>query len=592
MDRGAHLSLADYGVLLSALALSGGIGAYYGFRAKKGQNDISNFLLGGRTLETFPVALSMMATILSAGTMVGVIGEVYLYGAQYILFPIGGAAGLALAAYSLIPVYRRINYISIYEYLERRYDRKLRMAYSFLYIFVFIIFVAVALYVPAMSLSTLDGIPQWISIVVSGVVCVGYCVVGGFRAVVWTDVLQTVLMIICMLTVIIKGTLDVGGVASVWRSSVKGGRIGELTVLESADTRYSIWSLFIGGAFILVNACCAGQAGVQRILSVRGEKEAIRATLLGAAITCIYMALLIVTGVVIYAYFSDCDPLSTSQIISHDQVFLYSISRMLRGYPGLQGLAIAGIFSGSLSSFSSYINSFAALTVEDFILPLMTKSKPTEERRLFLCKAMTVLYGAMGIILAFIVPYMGGIVQTCIFITGALGGPLMGVLLLGMFSRKSSTQSSIFGLLISLALCLWMAIGGWLYQTPKRHLPLEIDGCPINDSFYYNFLFNTTHVSEEQHTVFHLYSVSFMWYGPLGLVITIIFGTLASLVAGNKNEVDPRLLSPLVQKDVATLPLVDSSKRQDVARPIHLNGSKCFSKTATEETTNAESVLL
>lgn len=201
------------------------IGIYFGFISKKKQNNTTEYLLGGKKMNFFPIAASLIASHISGITLLSIPAEMYAYGSQYAVMILPAfATGIALT-YIYLPVFYELQLTSSFQYLELRFDKSVRRVASLIYAISIIIFVPIIVYVPALAFSQVSGINLHIITLVTSIICVFYTTVGGLKAVVWTDTLQFILMIGAVCCVIFLGLTSTGGLFNVWNTADKGGRL-------------------------------------------------------------------------------------------------------------------------------------------------------------------------------------------------------------------------------------------------------------------------------------------------------------------------------------------------------------------------------
>lgn len=185
-----YLSVYDYVVFGTMLAISGLIGVYFGFCRTQKQNTTSEYLLGSKKMGVFPVAISLTATHISAVTMLGVPAEMYLYGTQYWVCAISGLIVTFAMSHLYLPVFMELQITSCYGYLEKRFGVSLRNLASGLYTLYTILGVPVLIYAPAIAFSQVTGINLHTITPIMCIVCIFYTTIGGIRAVVWTDTVR------------------------------------------------------------------------------------------------------------------------------------------------------------------------------------------------------------------------------------------------------------------------------------------------------------------------------------------------------------------------------------------------------------------
>jgi Na+/proline symporter len=181
--------------------------------------------MGGKQMNFFPIAASLIASHISGITLLSIPAEMYAYGTQYSIMIVSAVVvGLALI-HVYLPVFYELQLNSSFQYLEMRFDKSVRLTASFIYAISIIIFIPIVVYVPALAFSQVSGINLHIITLVTSLICVFYTTVGGLRAVVYTDTLQFILMLGAISCVIYLGLDSTGGFANVWAAADRGGRL-------------------------------------------------------------------------------------------------------------------------------------------------------------------------------------------------------------------------------------------------------------------------------------------------------------------------------------------------------------------------------
>ncbi|XP_076326766.1 putative sodium-dependent multivitamin transporter [Tachypleus tridentatus] len=559
----------DYVVFSLMLTFSAAIGIYYRFSGGH-QKTVKEYLLANQSMSVLPVAFSLMASFMSAITLLGVASENYLYGTQFVLINISYIIGTPISAYVFLPVFFHMQATSAYEYLERRFGKITRKVASLTFMAQMILYMSIVLYAPALTLSAVTGLSKWASIISVGLVCTFYCTIGGIKAVLWTDLYQSLLMFLSMFVVIIKGTYDAGGLQNVWHIAATGGRIQFFNFDPDPTVRHTVWTLAIGGIFTYTSIYGVNQAQVQRLLTIKTLKKAQLALFLNWPITTLLSITTSLTGLIIYANLHLCDPIlhqEETNVKSPDQLLPYFVMLSLGHIPGLPGIFVSGIFSGALSTVSSALNSLAAVTLEDFLKPLWLGNGLSDRKAALVSKFLALGYGILCIILTYIAEQLGGVLQASLTIFGVVGGPLLGLFTLGMLFRKPNQISALVGLSMGLAFCFWIGFGAGAAKIPIQKLPLTDEGCTssrnetisftnwittdnstllFNNTVYVQDIKNLTTAAKERY-VFPLYKMSYMWYAGTGWLVTLVVGLLVSYIIGKNEDVDQTLLSPIVK---------------------------------------------
>uniref|UniRef100_A0A4X2LT40 Sodium-dependent multivitamin transporter n=1 Tax=Vombatus ursinus TaxID=29139 RepID=A0A4X2LT40_VOMUR len=547
----SRFTLVDYGVCILLLVVSLAIGLFYARRGR-GQDTVRQFLLADRSMGSLPVALSLLATFQSAVALLGVPGEIYRSGTEYWFLGCSYFLGLLVPAHIFIPIFYRLNISSAYEYLELRFTKVVRLCGTLTFIFQMVMRILLC------YLLTVTGFDLWGSVLALGIVCTVYTSLGGLKAVIWTDVFQTVVMLLGQLAVVIVGAVKVGGLRHVWDVAAQHGRISGIDLNPDPFVRHTFWSLSFGGVFMMLSLYGVNQAQVQRYLSSRSEKTAILSCY--AVFPCQQVVLCVgcLIGLVMFVYDLD-HPLAPEQAqVSSDQMVLYFVMEVLGELPGLPGLFVACLFSGSLSTISSAFNSLATVTIEDLIRPHFLSI--SEQRATLISKVLAVVYGLVCLGMAYISSLMGPVLQAAISIFGMVGGPLLGLFCLGIFFPCANSTGAVVGLLAGLIMAFWIGIGSMVSSmTSNTVLP------PHNGTGFPSYR-NTTDVTMTTmmpSAVFRptglqrFYSLSYLWYSAHNSTTVIVVGLLVSFLTGGTRgqPPNPQTIYPVLPRLFALLPI-------------------------------------
>ncbi|XP_077409791.1 solute carrier family 5 member 6a isoform X1 [Vanacampus margaritifer] len=533
-----HFTTVDYVIFALLLVASAGIGLYYAFSGGR-QRTTQEFLMADRSMSWLPVSLSLLATFQSAVAILGAPSEVYTFGTQYWFLGCSYFLGLLIPAHVFIPVFYRLRLSSAYEYLELRFNKTVRICGTVTFIFQMVIYMGVVLYAPALALNAVTGFDLWGAVLAMGLVCTLYTALGGLKAVMWTDVFQTVVMFAGQLAVIIVGAHQAGGIAEVWRKAVNGSRIAGLDLNPDPLERHTFWTLGVGGVFLMLALYGVNQAQVQRYLSSRTEKEAIMSCYVVFPCQQIVLCLGCLMGLVMFARYGEDSPLDKGYVKTNDQMVLYFVMDVFKDLPGLAGLFVACLFSGALSTISSAFNSLATVTMEDLIkphFPNMTESKAT-----LLSKGLALAYGLICLAMAYLASIMGSVLQAALSIFGMVGGPLLGLFCLGMFFPWANSIGALVGLAAGLAMAFWIGIGSFVMRMPVSSTvsPLSTVTPPpfVNmTTTVMTSLVNATTAKTRPTGVDALYSLSYMWYSAHNSFTVVVVGLLVSLLTGPMKE--------------------------------------------------------
>ncbi|XP_010880954.2 solute carrier family 5 member 6a [Esox lucius] len=534
-----HFTTPDYVIFALLLVASTCIGLFYALSGGR-QRTTQEFLLADRSMSCLPVSLSLLATFQSAVAILGAPSEIYTYGTQYWFLGVSYFLGLLIPAHIFIPVFYRLRLTSAYEYLELRFNKTVRIMGTVTFIFQMVIYMGVVLYAPALALNAVTGFDLWGAVLAMGLVCTLYTTLGGLKAVIWTDVFQTIVMFAGQLAVIVVGAHQAGGMGEVWRKAMNGSRIASLDLNPDPTERHTFWTLGVGGVFLMLALYGVNQAQVQRYLSSRTEREAIMSCYVVFPCQQVVLCLGCLMGLVMFARYGEDSPLDKGYVKTNDQMVLYFVMDVFKDLPGLPGLFVACLFSGALSTISSAFNSLATVTMEDLIKPYcpgMTEAKAT-----LLSKGLALAYGLVCLAMAYIASLMGSVLQAAFSIFGMVGGPLLGLFCLGMFFPWANSIGAIVGLVAGLVMAFWIGIGNFISRmaVPTPLPPfINATAMPVPGNMttaVMTTIMDSITSKPKPRGLQALYSLSYLWYSAHNSTTVVIVGLIVSLLTGPSKE--------------------------------------------------------
>ena len=286
------------------------VGAYLayvlidGLRRSRGTREIEGYFLAGRTLPWWAVGLSVMATQLSAVTMIGTTGQGATDGLRFVQFYFGLPLAMVILGVTIVPFLRGAGVYTAYEYLERRFGASTRALTAFLFLLSRGMSCGVIIAAPAVVFSALFGWPiAWCAALI-GVPTVAYTMFGGIQAVTWADVKQMILIVAALLAVVV--VLIVKMPVSPGEALHIAGATGRLQVFDfsfSINETYTFWSGLIGGTFLMLAYFGTDQSQVQRYLAARSVDEARTSLLMSAYWKIPLQALVLLVGVLVFVYY-------------------------------------------------------------------------------------------------------------------------------------------------------------------------------------------------------------------------------------------------------------------------------------------------
>lgn len=531
----SKFSLIDYLLFGGTLAISGAIGIFFVIWNRKEQNT-NEFLMGSRQMPVIPITLSLLTSFVSGITFLSYPAEIYTFGITLAWSWLGAVLAIIFSGIFILPILFGIRSVSIYQYLQERFESRIVCWIgSILFVLSTLVYSAVVLYAPATALAGVSEMETYVFVITVGCICTLYTALGGLKAVVWTDAFQAIIMYGGSITLLVKGTIDAGGLEKVWQTSKLGGRLN-YNLSPDPFQHMTIWTAIAGGFFYWLGSFGANQIALQRYCSLPSFKRAQIVVLLSIPAISLVFFIVFALGLVMFTYYSECDPIQIGSNVRHkDQLVIHFMLDVFSGVPGLPGLFAASLFSATLSTVSSGLNSMAGVTFEDFISPFYPRM--SDFAKTFLTRLLAVAYGLMAIILTFAAEPLGGVLQLVFSALGSLSGLVLGLFLLGIFFPWANAIGALVGLLLAKSLIIWLFVGHTGLESEKFYeLPTAICGC-LNVSNCDNFNWNVTDIYTSSHFqgLDKLYSISTIMFSLIGPVVVVLVGLLVSIITGRSN---------------------------------------------------------
>lgn len=310
-------------------------------------------------------------------------------------------------------------------------------------------------------------------------------------------------------------------------------------------TRHTVFSVVIGGFFYWASLLCVNQSTVQKAMSLRNLSKAKVALTLSIFGLVLVFLMNFYTGLMTFAKYSTCDPLSAGKIDAIDQLVPFYVMENFSRFTAFVGIFVAGIFAASLGTVAACLSSLSAVTIEDLLVSgINIKIRPEAATRY--AKWMNFGYGVISFGLIFLVEGRS-ILQATLTLNGLVGGIILGLFSLGIFFKKANLKGALYGGLLS-TLCV-VTLGGFAlsFGTEEPYLKTSTEGCSclVNAT--------STQILDEQHDESAWYEsihkVSYMWYSMIGTLLTIFFGLLISVLTQSYDEWRIEKITSSVAKD-------------------------------------------
>ena len=393
------------------------------------QKDTRTYFLAGGRMPWLAVSLSLSASLLSALSYLGAPALAYEENASFVLGPVILLLTAPLVILLFFPIYRRLDVTSIYEYVNRRYGRPARYATSVFAILQIQGWMGLALYAPALALSTVTGMDLVGCILVMGAVATLYTALGGLAAVIWTDVIQFLVLSSGALLVVVSLSSSLpGGVDQILETALAADKLPRLEFGFRLD-QANLITVAICNFVVAFGQYGTSQVTVQRLLAVRNVRQMTKAVFLDVFMQLVVVGLLFFIGLGLYAYFQSF-PERLAEGVAGDRILPFYIVHALP--VGATGFLIAGVFAASMSTLDSGIHSISTMIVVDLVKPL-APFRFTDRQSLMMARGITVGLGAAATLTALLFSNIEGIVKAVHQVTGYVGAPVTALFLLGHF---------------------------------------------------------------------------------------------------------------------------------------------------------------
>lgn len=504
------MHIADYLVITAYLAFIIIMGVVFGRHQSRNE-----YFAASGSMGWLAVGLSVMATLFSSNSFVMYPSAAYGTGLTVGAVMISFTLMTPLVVWVFIPMFRRLKCPTAYEYLERRFHVSVRCLASGLFVLLRIAWMAAATYAASLVMASVSGFSQVSVIVALGGVSILYTMMGGLRAVMWTDVVQFFVFALTILLVVLLliSPKDTGGVTGIVSSYFEGREKLLFDFTPSMTLKFGSWAVITGVFLEALSAFGADQVAVQRYISAKSEKTAKIGAFLNLAGMWLIMPALLFIGMALHVRFENQpqelapvvhEELSSSpfkewpesiqqhqefgtvakgnpsaddiqsyytahpEAVREDLLALGLADQALPRFvelhfpPGLSGLFLAALMAAIMSSIDSGIHSITTVLVVDFRDRLKPQWKPKNDKDdVRIIRILVVFIGAIAVTLACFVGDLGDVFDIGKKLTSAFGGPLLAVFILAFFSPRVSTRGVFIGVFTATAITIYL-----MYANP------------------------------------------------------------------------------------------------------------------------------
>jgi SSS family solute:Na+ symporter len=458
----------DWSVL--GIYLAGIVGL--SFFLARNQHSPADYFLGGRNLSSWAIAGSIMATQVSAVSLIGAPAFVAVRtggGLRWLQYEFAVPLAMIGLIFGFVPVFHRLGIFTIYEYVQRRFGPVARMALSLIFLISRGLGTGVGLYAASVVLAVCLDMPLAEMLLLVGAITVLYTTVGGIKADIYSDVLQLIILALGTIAGIVSVSVLIADVGAA-TEAISPARLQTVDFrhhgLGDGET-FSFWPMVIGGFFLYLSYYGCDQSQAQRLLTSETVKESQRALFLNGLLRFPLVLLYCFFGVLLAAFLTH-EPGFAERIPDEHPDYLVPLFMIEYLPPGITGLMMAGIFAAAMSSLDSAFNSMSAVTMRDFLGRGEQLTHLTERQSLKWSRLCTVVWGVFCTASGFWASRMEATVIELINMIGsAFYGPTLAVFLLGLWTKRTTQRGAIAGLAggVGVNLMLWVFVPSvsWLW---------------------------------------------------------------------------------------------------------------------------------
>lgn len=488
----------DWSILIAYIILIVGMSWFIGRRQKSKED----YFLGGRSMPSWQIALSVMATQVSAISLIGAPAFIALKangGLVWLQYEFAIPLAMILIIIILIPLYHRIHSISIYEYLEKRFGKITRASISAVFLISRGLGSGVALLATGIVTAVCLDWPLSQTILLIGIVSIIYTTFGGIVADIYSDIIQLVILWIgSFVTIyILVSLLDSQSLSLLFNEQSRLEIFNfKSTGLGDGET-FAFWPMIIGGLFLYLSYYGCDQSQAQRLLTTNSPKEAQKSLMINGLLRFLLVLTYCAIGILMIPFLLS-HPDFAEMLKGKQPDFLVPYFLVKYMPTGVLGILIAGFFAASMSSIDSALNSLSAVTYQDFLVKFFPNlANLSDKKQVDLSRYLTIFWGIVAT--GFALNMIGGsetVIELVNKIGSAFYGPILATFLLGMLTRRSNQLGVIIGLFFGVGFNIFL----W--------------------QFYGN-------------------AVSWLWWNVFGFVITFTLGYIFSLSVYSRQKLPP-----------------------------------------------------
>ncbi|MEA1951854.1 MAG: sodium:solute symporter [Planctomycetota bacterium] len=469
----------DIIAIVAYLAAVAGMGVYFARKNKSTEE----YFVGNRSFPGWVVGLSMLGTTISSVTFLAFPAAAFKLDWRLIVPNLFVPAVAVLAIVVFIPFFRRGRLTSAFEYLGDRYGPVTRLYGTFSFIFLQLLRLGKILFLVAIPINILTGVPMTTVIVAAGIFIAFYTVAGGIEAVIWTDVIQAIVLIVGGVVCFIYIVMSLpGGLPQIFEIASADGKF-HVGSMDWDLGKRTFWTVAMLGIFNWIVIYSSDQNIIQRYAAAASTREARKATAvysLVAVPTWVFFFFLGTCVFVFYRVFPD----PRIATLEADQVFPYFILTKIPA--GIAGITIAGVLAAAMSSLDSSINAISTVTVVDILKPYIC---PGRDDRFYLRFARVLATCTAGMMIGGAVFFQHvpkeSMADLSLIVASVFGGCMVGLFMMGFFTTRVDNRSALIALGLAIGLNVYFVLNtlGWLPETMRIDVHAYWVGMIVNGFF-------------------------------------------------------------------------------------------------------------
>jgi SSS family solute:Na+ symporter len=423
----------------------------------------SEFTLGNKALPTWVITMSIFATFVSSISYLALPGQAYLSNWNAFVFSLSLPIASIIAVKFFVPLYRSVNSPSAYTYLDKRFGPWAKTYASVMYLLTQLMRAGTILFLLALPLYALLGWDMVTIIVITGVSVMIYSLLGGIQAVVWTDAIQAIILIVGAIVCVVVLLFSMPeGPGQIFQIALEENKFS-LGSFHFDLTTSTFWVVLIYGLFINLQNFGIDQNYIQRYMIAKSDKDAKKSALWGGLIYVPVSAIFMFIGTALYSYYK-VQPGLLPQGVDGDSVFPYFIVNQLP--VGLTGLLIASIFAAGMSTVSTSINSSATVILTNFF-KLDSNSSKACRKSMNILYVSSFIFSILSIFIAIAMINVKSALDAWWKLASIFSGGMLGLFLLGYLAPKVKNTAAIIGVIVGVMVIGWMSLSPILFTEGK-----------------------------------------------------------------------------------------------------------------------------